>query len=656
LDAIVPGGTFDVVTRRGHLRGPKRRFLVERIEPPLAHVEPSHLLYFYDFQSKVQVMDASSAAVNGRPPPRTFSISDQGVGGLQKQIQLINKRLDALNTDHDRIAVPLKFKRNGSVLLHGPEGTGKSLLLKKLSNAPWHKVFTIDESIFSQYVGQSQTALRKLFGEAFKHQPSLVIIDRLEAIAGKSDRDHSRGAHLASALATELEKIHHTKVVVVAATNCLSDIDKSLRTPSRFRYEIEIPVPDARARTEILKVLQDKSISEPDAVSEIIGERTHGFVGSDLEALYENALERALDRCIYANRRASTEVNGDANHHPDEGASEITRFAHSSQETLVFEVRLEDFEASLLEVRPTAMKEIFLETPKTYWSDIGGSEDVREALYRVTERPFKVSRWPKTIFQNETNAQQRPDLIRDLDLDPQKGILLYGPPGCSKTLTAKAVATEAGLNFIAVKGAELTSMYVGESERAIREVFRKARLASPSVIFFDEIDSIAASRESTSGAQHAASGLNVLTTLLNEMDGIEALKGVLVLAATNKPEILDPALLRPGRFDTLIYIGPPNLEARKQIFQIRTRKMPLAKDVDFDVLAKKTEGYSGAEIVRLCVVAAELTADDCERDDDCGKLIRHDHFQRALQKVVKQITPKTLAKYEGWSIANSNGI
>ena len=242
--------------------------------------------------------------------------------------------------------------------------------------------------------------------------------------------------------------------------------------------------------------------------------------------------------------------------------------------------------------------------------------------------------------------------MADLDLEPQKGILLYGPPGCSKTLTAKAVATEAGLNFIAIKGAELISMYVGESERAVREIFRKARAAAPSIVFFDEIDAIASTRggnnnhsSSTSPSSSATPGLNVLTTLLNEMDGVEHLRGVLVLAATNKPDLLDPALMRPGRFDSLLYIGPPNLAARVQIVKIRTRKMPLADDVDVDALAVRMDGYSGAEIVRVCVEAAEATADEREAGDVGAKVSKR-HFELALGKVVRQITPEMIRGFE----------
>jgi AAA family ATPase len=307
---------------------------------------------------------------------------------------------------------------------------------------------------------------------------------------------------------------------------------------------------------------------------------------------------------------------------------------------------MDEYERALLEVRPTAMKEVFLEKPNVRWSDIGGSGNVKETLDEVVEWPFK-----------------HPALMKELNVEPQKGILFYGPPGCSKTLTAKAIATSSGLNFIAVKGAELTSMYVGESERAVREVFRKARAAAPSIIFFDEIDSIASERDSA-----GTKGLNVLTTLLNEMDGIETLKGVLVLAATNKPEMLDPALLRPGRFDSLIYVAPPNEAARKEIFRIRTRAVPIAEDVDIDILADQTEGFSGAEVVNICSEAARATMRRCVaqgeaitgrvdgRDADENVKVSKEDFDAAMRNAVRRITPEMLESYENWKNGLSKNL
>jgi len=304
-----------------------------------------------------------------------------------------------------------------------------------------------------------------------------------------------------------------------------------------------------------------------------------------------------------------------------------------AEEVVDVELTMEDFEKAFLEIRPTAMREIFLETPKVSWSEIGGSEEVKQVLNEVIEWPLK---------QREN--------MEDLCMPAQKGILLYGPPGCSKTLTAKAVATSSGLNFIAVKGAELLSMYVGESERAVREVFRKARAAAPAIIFFDEIDSIASERDS-----QGSKGLNVLTTLLNEMDGIESLKGVLVLAATNKPESLDSALLRPGRFDNMLYIGPPNESARREILKIRTENVPLATNISINEIAKQTEGFSGAEMVGLCTEAAKetmrrrlmLNGENATVTDDRRRMSKAD-FDTALSRAVRRLSPEMIEGYQHW--------
>lgn len=485
----------------------------------------------------------------------------------------------------------------------------------------------------------SQT-MRGLFDEAIAYQPSLVIMDNLEAIAGSNQRD-TYGS-LTSILVNELDRVKNTQVLVVAATHSPNEIDKSLRTPGRFRYEIEVPIPDVKARVEILKALHGAR-TEDDTIAELVGERTHGYVGQDLEALYNNALEHAVDRYLdgfsdwVAIEDSTPERDSSSTLVSHESSTGEPTEDQAAAEEVVADIRatLDDYERALLDIRPTAMKEVFLEKPNVRWSDIGGSEDVKTVLNEVVEWPLRYSR----------------DLEL-LNLEPQKGILFYGPPGCSKTLTAKAIATSSGLNFIAVKGAELTSMYVGESERAVREVFRKARAAAPSIIFFDEIDSIGSERDSA-----GTKGLNVLTTLLNEMDGIESLKGVLVLAATNKPEVLDPALLRPGRFDSLIYIAPPNESARKEILSIRTRSVPLARDVDIDALARVTEGYSGAEVVNICLEAARstmrrrvtaLTTGIENGDVTSNADVSQSDFDAALEKAVRRITPEMTASYERW--------
>ncbi|KAI5269079.1 AAA-domain-containing protein [Aureobasidium subglaciale] len=637
VEAITTGVAFEASSRKGL----RKRFLIEHIESSETNKTPA--LYLFDDRSQIVLQDEDSAVTPEAPLPRSIVVTAEGIGGLNKQIELLNKRLSRLIGDIRGKRLPPQVQRNGGILLYGPEGTGKTLLLNHLTQAPWKKVVRIDQSALAGTSSKNQLSVRNLFAEAVAHQPSLVIMDNLEAIAGTQQRE-SLG-NLASALVAELDRLRNTHVLVVAAAHNPNDIDKSLRTPGRLRYEIEIPIPDMKARIQILKVMQGETGT--DELAEVIGERTHGFVGQDLEALFNNALEHALDR----NQETTTNwlpIQRTA----DDDASQRTLVNGMQNCSIVdrprtaetddtddgeLQVTIADYEKALLEVRPTAMREIFLETPKVLWSDIGGSGDVKKTLNEVVE-------WPLRYEQH----------MQALSLTPQKGILFYGPPGCSKTLTAKAVATESGLNFIAVKGAELTSMYVGESERSVREVFRKARAAAPSIIFFDEIDSIGSERDSA-----GTKGLNVLTTLLNEMDGIESLKGVLVLAATNKPEILDPALLRPGRFDSLIYIAPPSQSARKEILRIRTRSVPLADDVNIDDMAVRTEGFSGAEIVEICLNACRAAMRrrveivtthepvDALESEQLMKVSKDD-FEIALSTAVRRITPEMTEGYEQW--------
>ncbi|GME63612.1 putative AAA family ATPase protein [Neofusicoccum parvum] len=636
VDMVLPGGTFAATISAGPRSGSKSRYVVEKVEPP---AEEPLTPYVCTWASVVRLLakdEVVEADVDGPKEAPVFKVNSEGIGGLHKQILELNERLANLTNELRRRKYPYLLKRATGVLLYGPEGTGKSLLLRKVSEAPWRKVITVDEPLVSTSE-KSQSALRKYFEEAKAAQPSVIIIDNLEALAPRNDENTSVSkSSLARCIATEIQKLEAARVLVIGATTRLIDVDSTLRTPELFADEIEVPVPDAKARIDILRVLQEKEWPISDETAENIGGRTHGFVGRDLAALYKKALKRACDR--YFAQDGSDASNGttaaitspdtDSQRHGEEHNDANGEAVSEESNQIATAVSLADFEDALLQVRPTAMNEVFLETPKVRWSDIGGSDSVKEALREVTEWPFR-----------------HPDDMQELNLQPQRGILLYGPPGCSKTLCAKAVATESDLNFLAVKGAELTSMYVGETERAVREVFRKARAASPSIIFFDEIDSIAASRES--GKQ--LSGLNVLTTLLNEMDGIESLKGVLVLAATNRPDVLDSALMRPGRFDAILYVGPPNVEARRQILGIGTRQRPVDGEVDLEELATLTEGYSGAEIVEICSEAARATLRDRLQHKDKRRIGR-EQFRRALDRVPRRITREMTERYENWSV------
>ncbi|KAL8735721.1 MAG: hypothetical protein Q9181_002724 [Wetmoreana brouardii] len=557
-----------------------------------------------------------------------YRLDNTAIGGLDSQIYRLNAAMAAYDSSADTYKSNAHHRlRRGGVILHGPSGTGKSMLLRMVSHAGWRKVFHIHKTTGRTRVGEGEALVREIFTDAHRQQPSVVIIDNLDALAGKDEPiNGSRYLNVASILREEFDKRRDSRIFVVAATRNLALIDETLRCPGRFETEIEIPVPGADARAKILSLavgLSEKSCN-PQIVQ--LANRTHGYVGSDLDLLVQVAMDKAFLRTRALSGNDVPKGDSTLNETP----------------SVIGETVLEsDVEVALLEVQPTAMKEIFLETPKVKWSDIGGQAEAKKALQKAIEWPLKVG-YRGLRPEINTNGLKHYSEMKRLGRRPKKGLLLYGPPGCSKTLVAKAVATESELNFIAVKGAEVLSMYVGESERAVREVFQKARAASPSVVFFDEVDAIGASREHS-----PQGGVHVLTTLLNELDGIEARNGVFVLAATNHPEILDPALLRPGRLECAIYVGIPDYQARYEILVIETRKMDIAEDFDGVTLAKKTEGYSGAELVEICQQAIDEALDE-QLETGQRQKVAMEHFGRALSKARKQISPEMIDKYEEW--------
>ncbi|MCJ1394441.1 AAA+-type ATPase [Xylographa bjoerkii] len=615
-EVLCPGMILDEV----ELKGQKRSFKVEQIN----HNVSPDALYRFVSASAILLQDSSSSRANSTAGlHRSLSITQDGIGGLTRQLNQLNHRLAAYNDSLQRLKLPSYYRsRRGGVLLYGPPGTGKSLILKKVSEAGWNKVFHLDSQAIGRYGGNVDTAVSRIFADARRRQPSVIVVDRLETLAGKSrDPTSAQAMNITTSLCEEFERLGDSRILVIGATKALSDIDEALRRPGCFEFQLELPIPDSKTRTEILKILTSLHPNSTVPMLQNVGDRTHGFVGADLDKLIQLAVDKATARVVTSNENAT--AHAIRTDHSSWPLQDDQRTLCENPE-LVVEVTEADLNNALLEVRPTAMQEVFLETPKVRWTDIGGQHEIKKSLKQAVEWPFRY-----------------PIEMARLGIEPKKGLLLYGPPGCSKTLTAAAVATEAGLNFLAVKGAELLSMYVGESERAMREVFRKARAAAPSIIFFDEIDAIGATREGQS--QHG--GLNVLTTLLNELDGIEILKGVFVLAATNKPEVLDPALMRPGRLDTLLYVGPPNLEARKEILHIRVRKMDVAGDVDEGWLAEKTDGYSGAEIVSVCQRAGYAALEEQERSREMMQVWKR-HFEVGLHEVQRQITPEMRARYE----------
>ncbi|RJS79888.1 AAA family ATPase, partial [Candidatus Bathyarchaeota archaeon] len=468
--------------------------------------------------------------------------------------------------------------------------------------------------------GESEARLREIFQQAQQNSPSIIFIDELDAIAPKREEVTGEVERrvVAQLLALMDGLSGRGNVIVIGATNRPGALDPALRRPGRFDREIEIGVPDKQGRYEILQIHTRGMPLAKDVNLKKLAEMTHGYTGADLAALCRETAMKAL-------RRYLPQIN-----------LEEERIPPAVLEKM--EVKMEDFLNAYKEITPTAMREVYIEVPAVHWEDIGGLEQVKQELKEAVEWPLK-----------------NPEMFKRLGIKPPKGILLYGPPGCGKTLLARAVATESEANFITIKGPEVFSKWVGESEKAIREVFRKARMAAPAVIFFDEIDSLVPRR----GLGFADSGVTerVISQLLTEMDGIVTLQDIVVIAATNRPDIVDPAVLRPGRFDRLIYVPEPDEKSRLEIFKIYTKNMPLAKDVDLKKLAEMTKNYSGADIEALCREAAmnalrrDVNAKEVTMQDfnEAMKIIGpsiapemenwYKNFMKQLRKVEKPVTP-----------------
>jgi transitional endoplasmic reticulum ATPase len=547
-------------------------------------------------------------------------ISYEDIGGLRPVVQKVREMIE-LPLRHPELFERLGVEAPKGVLLHGPPGTGKTLLARAVASETNANFLSIGgPEIMSKYYGESEERLREVFKEAQENAPSIVFIDEIDSIAPK--REEVTGEvekRVTSQLLSLMDGLQSRgKVVVIGATNRPNAIDPALRRPGRFDREIEIGVPDRDGRLEVLEIHTRGMPLAEDVDLKRLADVTHGFVGADLEALAKEAAIRAL-------RRILPEINLEAQSIPGDILNKII-------------VRMSDFQEALKEIDPSAMREVLVEIPDVSWDQIGGLEDVKEELREAVEWPLKY-----------------PDLFAQLNATPPKGLLLYGPPGTGKTLLAKAVAHESESNFISVKGPELLNKFVGESEKAVREVFRKARQASPCIIFFDEIDSVAPTRGGGLGDGHVTE--RVISQFLTEMDGLEELRNVVIVAATNRPDIIDAALLRPGRFDRLLFVPPPDLEARKQIFKIHTRKTPLAEDVNLDELARRTDGYTGADIASLSNTAVMLAlrehiskAKDPEdaRKRAKGLKVAKRHFDEALQKI-KPMSSEELKMYERFS-------
>jgi transitional endoplasmic reticulum ATPase len=577
----------------------------QRVDLVVISTSPSGPVIVND-STKITVSEESAKAVQVSKEGGVPSITYEDIGGLG----------DAVGRVREMIELPLRhpelFKRLGveapkGVLLHGPPGTGKTLLAKAVANETNASFYTIGgPEIMSKYYGESEERLRNVFDQAEKNAPSIIFIDEIDSIAPK--REEVTGEverRIVAQLLSLMDGMSaRGKVVVIGATNRVNAVDPALRRPGRFDREIEIGVPDRNGRLEILQIHTRGMPLAKDVNLERLADISHGFVGADLQSLSKEAGIRAL-------RRVLPEIDLSSQSIPVETLRKII-------------VTMQDYLDVINEMEPSAMREVFVEVPDVKWDDIGGLLSIKQELQEAVEWPLKYQR----VFSYA-------------DATPPKGILLYGPPGTGKTLIAKAAANESEANFISIKGPELLSKWVGESEKGVREVFRKARQAAPCIIFFDEVDAIAPRRGGELGSDsHVTERL--ISQLLTELDGLEILTNVIVIAATNRPDIIDPALLRPGRFDRLLYVPPPDMNSRLQIIKIHTKKKPLAENISVEQLAGETEGYTGADIASLASAAVMLALrehvsryeDPQQADSHVQELkIQMKHFEEAMKKI-----------------------
>jgi transitional endoplasmic reticulum ATPase len=538
-------------------------------------------------------------------------VTYEDIGGLKEEIQKVREMIE-LPLRHPEIFEKLGIEAPKGVLLYGPPGTGKTLLAKAVANeSNAHFISISGPEIMSKFYGESEARLREIFKEAKEKAPSIIFIDEIDSIAPK--REEVTGEverRVVSQLLSLMDGLEaRGKVIVIAATNRPNAIDPALRRPGRFDREIEIKVPDKRGRLEILQIHTRNMPLDTDVDQDKVAAVTHGFVGADLEYLCKEAAMKCL-------RRLLPELNLEDEKIPPETLEKLI-------------ITMSDFENAVKEVTPSAMREVYLEPPDVPWSEIGGLDDIKRELQEAVEWPMRF-----------------PEMYRQLGHAIPKGILLHGPSGTGKTLLAKAIATESEANFISVKGPELISKWIGESERGIREIFRRARQASPCVIFFDEIDSIAPVRGGgmEGGGGHSSTE-RVVSQLLTEMDGIQEMHGVVVIAATNRVDIIDMALLRPGRFDKVIYVPNPDSKTRQKILEINTKDKPISHDVDLKRIAEMTDGFSGADVSAVANTAISLVLHEyLERFPTPEEATKHasealvsmNHFEEAVRKIKKQ--------------------
>ncbi len=544
-------------------------------------------------ETKLEIIQ--EAKVKKKPSGVTY----EDIGGLKEQLEKLREMVE-LPLKHPEVFNRLGIKPPSGVLLYGPPGCGKTLIAKALANECSANFYTINgPEIMNKYYGESEAKLREIFKEAKKHAPSIIFIDEIDAIAPKREEVFGdvEKRIVAQLLALMDGLTDRDGVIVIGATNRIDSIDPALRRPGRFDREVEIGVPNEKGRLEILQIHTRGMPLAKNVSLRKLAKILYGYTGADIKALCIEAAIKALKRYM-----------------PNVGLDEKV-----PQDVLErMEVRMKDFLEAKKEIRPSALREFYVERPDVGWKDVGGLEDVKKALE-----------------ENVVWAIKSPEDFERMGIKPPSGVLLYGPPGCGKTLIAKALANECDANLISIRGPEILSKWVGESERAVREAFRKAKQSAPCIVFFDEIDSVARVR----GGLEDFVGERVVSQLLTELDGIYS-SGVFFVAATNRPDVIDPSLIRPGRLDLLLYVGPPDERARREIFERNLKRMPIDEDVEVERLASATKGYSGADIDAVCREAG-LSA--LRRG---AKKVSMGDFERALSSVRPSLSPELLKWYE----------
>ncbi|MEL7671677.1 CDC48 family AAA ATPase [Methanobacterium sp.] len=575
-------------------------FSLGEIKFSVVSTNPAGIVRINDV-TEIEVRPEAVEIVEKKVPDVTYD----DVGGLKQEIGKVREMIE-LPLRHPEIFDRLGIDPPRGVLLHGAPGTGKTLLAKAVANESGSNFVAINgPEVMSKYVGEAEKKIRDLFKEAEENAPTVIFIDEIDAIAPKREEVTGEVERrvVAQILALMDGLKERGKVIVIGATNRPDALDQALRRPGRFDREIELRVPDRDGRSEILQIHTRGMPLEDDVDMEEIADITHGFVGADLAALSRESAMNAL-------RRILPELDLEEQTIPQEVLEKLF-------------VTNNDFMDALKSISPSALREVFIEVPDIRWEDIGGLQELKETLKEAVE-------WPLTNSED----------FKRIGIQPSKGILLFGPPGTGKTMLSKAVATESKANFISVKGSEILSKWFGESERKITEIFKKGKQASPCIIFFDEIDAIAPMRGSAAGEPRVVE--RMVNTLLSEMDGLEEMRGVVVIGATNRPDLIDAALLRPGRFDEVVLVSPPDEKARLEILKVHTKSMALDDNVNLVDLSKRTEGYSGADIEALCRKAGVIALHENIKIEKVSKR----HFEAALSKVNPSTTPQTKEYYE----------